>query len=691
MVRKKIEAMGMKLLKNTIKPAIFASVVTLIVVMAYATFIEQKSGHAQAEDDVYHSFWFRGLWLALSVLLGTSLYSLKMHRRVAVCLLHCSILLIVAGGAVSFFHSKSGTIHLREGIAKQKFWDEKSRQWTSLPFSITLQKFNIEYYLGTQAPKNFISRVNVSSPERQASHTIGMNKILRHDNYRFYQSSFDADGKGTILKVTYDPWGIFITYCGFALFALSFLLTLTSKKESFRRLLSHSLPSKQTAVILLSLSSLFPLNSEAHSVPTVTQERAEQIARMPIVYNNRIAPFNTMARDFIVKLYGKPNYKGLSAEQIILGWLSHPEVWKNEKILKISNKKLRQDLGIKGKYASLAELFNQEGEYKLNLLRTKATQDKNGKAFQELDEKVGLVLLLTKGELFKPVPQNAPAPGRLMIEAEILYNKIPFTTIVFACSLAFGLLMFVVMLLKTIKTVETGNDRFHKFCKYTVFSITTFHLLGYALRWIVGGRIPLSNSYETMLFMASAVLLFTAFTYQRFTMTMPLGLLLTGIILFVVQISPTSAQISPLMPVLQSSMLSIHVCFIMFAYTLLAFITMNGIFTLILSYVRHNHHSIGQLTAFSRLMLFPATYMLSIGIFLGAIWGNISWGSYWAWDPKETWALITLMIYAIPLHKSIKKLSQPTYFHVYTVAAFLAVLMTYFGVNHFLGGMHSYA
>ena len=106
MVRKKIEAMGMKLLKNTIKPAIFASVITLIVVMAYATFIEQKSGHAQAEDDVYHSFWFRGLWLALSVLLGTSLYSLKMHRRVAVCLLHCSILLIVAGGAVSFFHSK---------------------------------------------------------------------------------------------------------------------------------------------------------------------------------------------------------------------------------------------------------------------------------------------------------------------------------------------------------------------------------------------------------------------------------------------------------------------------------------------------------------------------------------------------------------------------------------------------------
>ena len=93
-----------------------------------------------------------------------------------------------------------------------------------------------------------------------------------------------------------------------------------------------------------------------------------------------------------------------------------------------------------------------------------------------------------------------------------------------------------------------------------------------------------------------------------------------------------------------------------------------------------------------RLLLYPAVFFLGAGIFLGAVWANVSWGSYWSWDPKEVWALVTFMVYALGFHtRSLPWLARPRHFHLFSVLAFLTVLMTYFGVNFFLGGMHSYA
>ena len=96
--------------------------------------------------------------------------------------------------------------------------------------------------------------------------------------------------------------------------------------------------------------------------------------------------------------------------------------------------------------------------------------------------------------------------------------------------------------------------------------------------------------------------------------------------------------------------------------------------------------------ALSQFLLYPAVFLLATGIFLGAVWANVSWGSYWSWDPKESWALITLMVYAVPLHKaSIPAFSKTRSYHLYIICAFFAVIITYFGVNYLLGGMHSYA
>lgn len=166
----------------------------------------------------------------------------------------------------------------------------------------------------------------------------------------------------------------------------------------------------------------------------------------------------------------------------------------------------------------------------------------------------------------------------------------------------------------------------------------------------------------------------------------PFGFLLSGFVLLVSYLGQMNPQITPLVPVLVSPWLSTHVSFIMIAYAFLAFICLNGWLGLCLP------REAGKLMVFSRILLYPSMFFLGVGIFIGAVWANVSWGRYWAWDPKEVWALITFMVYGVPFHcDSLSWLSRPKYFHLYMVLAFLTVLMTYFGVSFFLGGMHSYA
>ena len=140
------------------------------------------------------------------------------------------------------------------------------------------------------------------------------------------------------------------------------------------------------------------------------------------------------------------------------------------------------------------------------------------------------------------------------------------------------------------------------------------------------------------------------------------------------------------MPVLNSPLLTIHVSIIMMSYALLSLTFICGVTALMW------HQQASSLQQLSQLFIYPALATLGIGIFTGAIWANISWGTYWSWDPKETWALITLMIYAISVHtESFPALRRPIIYHLFMTLAFITILITYFGVNYFLGGMHSYA
>ena len=153
-------------------------------------------------------------------------------------------------------------------------------------------------------------------------------------------------------------------------------------------------------------------------------------------------------------------------------------------------------------------------------------------------------------------------------------------------------------------------------------------------------------------------------------------------------IGEMNPAITPLMPVLNSPWLCLHVAIVMMSYALLAVLTLNSLLALLLC---RRTHAVTLLHTLGQVILYPAVCLLAIGIFIGAVWAGMSWGRYWAWDPKETWALITLLVYSLPLHSaSLRRFGTPKFFHVYIVVAFTSVLVTYWGVNNLLGGMHSY-
>ncbi|MCH5308788.1 MAG: cytochrome c biogenesis protein CcsA [Prevotella sp.] len=660
--------------------------IALLVVMGCATFIGQAHGSVYASERIYATPWFFGLWTILALLSVFVMWKARLYRRLAVCTLHVSLLIILLGAAVTWFTAEEGVMHIRQGVTENQYLS--GNRVKSLPFSLRLDSFQIEYYPGTEAPSDFVSHVTLDAHKPSASlHRISMNNILQAQGYRIFQSSFDNDLQGTILTVRHDPYGTPLTYCGYALLGLSMLWVLLSRKEEFRRLLQSPALRRGLAITALLMMGAQLTTADARSIPTITKEKADKAATMQIVYNDRVAPFSTLAHDFTQKIYGKSSYKGLTAEQVVYGWLSRPDVWKDEPIIRIKDADLCRRLGIEGHYASLAQLFDGDA-YRLS----SPEYQPSDKAVRELDEKVGLIIMLTSDRLFHPLPDSVKPLPEAKVRAEIIYNEVPFSKILFMASLTLGFLSFFLMLYEAVSRRRIPYAR-HLF-GVLLWAVFLFHLLGYCLRWYISGRIPLGNGYETMQFLALCILAVTLLLtskFLKFDFIMPFGFLLSGFALLVSYLGQMNPQITHLMPVLSSPLLSAHVSIIMMSYALLAFMMLNGIYALLLSVFRRQT-DIEALTILSRLMLYPAVFFLAAGIFLGAVWANVSWGRYWSWDPKEVWALITMLVYAVPLHQqSIPAFRRPKLFHTYLIIAFLTVLMTYFGVNYFLGGMHSYA
>ena len=677
------------------KKYLIAVYVCLVALLAATTFAEQIHGTDFVEKHIYHTIWFCCLWGVLAAMTVVVLVRQRLWWRLPTLLLHGSFLVILAGAMITFLGSRKGYVHLTVGNGANSYVEQGSRQVRELPFTLRLDSFRIDYYPGTDAPADYISYIHGEQP-------VSMNRILSREGFRFYQSSFDEDMKGSWLTVNYDPWGIGLTYAGYILLGISMLWMLVSRGGEFRRLLRHPLLKKGGMFVLLLLCAGSAVHAERRSLPALARKQADSLACKQVIYNDRVVPFNTLARDFVLKLTGKPAYGGMTPEQVISGWLLRPEVWQHEPMIYIKSAELRRLLHLDTSYARLTDLFDGEN-YRLQKY-WKGGQNRSGKmsslekAVAEADEKVGLILMLRNGTLIRPLPADGSVKpvSDTRIYAELLYNRIPFSKWLFMFNLTVGLLAFFHLLYRGLHR-PAAPDSFGRFGMFpsrlgdtffrvSLYAAFLFQLFGYALRWYIGGRIPLSNGYETMQFMALCALFLACLCRRRFPFTVPFGFLLSGFALLVSYLGQMNPQITPLMPVLVSPWLSTHVSLIMMSYALFAFMMLNGILALCL------RRSARMLMLLSRLLLYPATFFLGAGIFLGAVWANVSWGRYWAWDPKEVWALITFMVYGVAFHaRSLRIFRKPLFFHIYMIAAFLTVLMTYFGVNYILGGMHSYA
>lgn len=669
--------------------------VFLLVLLAVTTLCESKWGSEWASDKVYHTPWFCVLWAVLALLMLGGMVKFKLWHRFSVLMLHLSFVVILIGALTTYLTSNKGLVHLQQGQMVRTFQSDDLKQTYPLPFALRLDTFRVVCYPGTEAAADYVSHVtltdNAGDSTREAQ--ISMNQILKHAGYRFYQSSYDDDGRGSWLSVNYDPYGTGITYLGYLLLAVSMLMVVFDRREAFRRLLRHPLLSKGALVLTLLMATLPSM--AARELPAFNRAKADSLAAKQIIYNDRVAPFNTMARDFVRKLYGSDTYHGLSAEQVVSGWLFRPDAWQHEPMILVKSQQLRNLLHIDGKYARLTDFFS-DGQYVLNRYwkggdeeaASHLTQnDPLQKAIVEVDEKVGLIMMLQKGTLFSPLPKGSGVQhlSNARVQAELLYNRVPFAKVLFMLSLTLGLVAFGRLVVRLLRHKQPNvMDRVA--LPIALYLVTFFLALAFALRWYVAGHVPLSNGMETMQFMAFSTLCIACVLHRRFAVMLPFGTLLAGFALLVSFLGQNNPQVTNLMPVLSSPWLSLHVSVVMMGYSLLAFLFLNGVLGLLLP------QQAERLQLLGRLLLYPAVFFLGIGIFLGAVWANQSWGSYWSWDAKETWALITFMFYAIAFHvQSLPWLRKPRLFHLFCVIAFVTVLMTYFGVNYFLGGMHSYA
>ena len=684
------------------------SLYTLIVVcIGFATVIEKYRGTTFVSEHIYGAWWFSALWAVLTIVALVYIIQQRLYKRLAVMLLHLSFVVILAGALTTHLFARRGIIRLRTNVPEMIFIDKNNRV-EHLPFSLTLKEFRIINYPGTDAPLDYQSIVKSGNDEV----VVSMNHIGNIDGYRLFQQSYDTDGEGVTLGISHDPYGIAITYVGYLLLLIGIIATLLSRKTQMRSLYRKAIAvtvlffGMNTGAVANSCvpsvasgiaeSSLFTLHS---SLPVVDADIAQRMGTIHVLYNNRICPLNTVATDFTMKLTGSASWKGYSADEVFFSWMIYYMPWEEE-LLKNNPKqkgaeerKAIVEMFYNGQFTKIfpyrlddavswyspgGQVLPREIPVKeqffikqsMDFLTEAIVTGQRDRAFE----------IIAKIKLFQQDMIGDVLPSKSKTQAELFFNKMYSQKWPVFLSLTLSLLLCIAMLFWRKRVIRYSLFTF-------AFLLFAYITLSLGLRWWLGGHIPVSNGPETMLFMAWVMLLLTILIQKKFPIILAFGPLISSFCLLVAMLGGSSSQLTPLMPVLQSPLLSIHVMTVMCAYALFALQMLLGIYAF-----GAPNSNLERITALSQLLLYPAVFLLTIGIFLGAVWANVSWGNYWSWDPKESWALITLMVYAVPLHKSsISRFRSTRFYHIYMICAFLAVIITYFGVNYLLGGMHSYA
>lgn len=651
----------------------------------------------------YDKWWFVTLLFVFAASVLYNIIKTKMWKNLPVFGIHTSILIILLGGFLTFTTSQNGNMHLAENESVNTFKIEENQ--ITLPFYVTLKNFDVVYYPGTMSHADYVSYVSISDKGNILKEgKISMNNILKHNGFRFFNEDFDEDMNGVTLTVQHDPWGILVTYIGYILMSIS-LLVIFVKNITKKRV-----PKSVRSLIILLVMMAIGGAANAMELKTLPKDAAAEIGDLYIYYGGRISPMQTFAKDFAYKLYGKPTFEGYTSEQILAGWMFYPNYWKGTERQKSKRNEIKHlvESFQSGSLMKIFPIHHADGTVKWvsqnDNLPDNLTEDewlfirKSMGYLNELVVKQDYATLsetLTKIKTYQQKNGAGSLPSDFRFKTEKIYNVWAKYNYVAYFSLCFGLLFFVIFCTYTAigKQIPKHIATISLSINWIIFAFLTFLII---LRWIVAGHIPLAKSAETQHFMAWVSLLIAGIVAMRRKNSVNViatGLIVSGLMMLVAVMSSANPKITPLVPVLSSPLLGLHVAIIMIAYALLGFMFINGLAALIVRIFNKNALAeIERMAEISRNMLYPAVMCLAFGIIIGAMWANISWGTYWGWDPKETWSLITLMVYATALHKNMApRLQKPMNFHIFCILAFLSVLMTYFGVNYILGGMHSYA
>ncbi|MFD2550719.1 cytochrome c biogenesis protein CcsA [Bizionia sediminis] len=660
-----------------------------------------------------------------------------------------------------------------------------------IPFAVKLNDFQLERYPGSESPSSYASEVMVVDGETTFPFRIFMNNVLDYGGYRFYQASYDTDEKGTVLAINHDLLGTTVTYIGYFLLMVGMFFTLFGKNTRFTVISKKLKKVKQlTPLLILFLLSTAQLNAQnpisTDSVPStadlvISQEIEKQhsnlFGRILVQdMDGRIKPINTLASEFLRKIYGKTKFTYhtanktvyLDANQVFLGMQVSPGIWQNIPVIKIDAKKGGshfKPLKITSDgYIAFQHLINPDGDYVLSKLAEEANakkpaeQNEFDKEVIKVDERFNILFNIFSGNYltiypnsldennkwfsythhFKDFPpedgvfvQNITRgyfndvaernwsaateklsyintyqrtlgadiiPNQERIEAEIWYNQMNLNFWLFQTFFTIGLIMLVLALSKIFVEKRLINVFWNISIIITLISFLIFtgNIL---LRWYIAKHPPWSNGYEMMVFVAWVLVLCGLLTFRKSDFSLPLATLFSGSLLFVSYLDWLNPEITNLMPVLKSSFwLKVHVATIVSSYAPLALSAVLGLMAMLLMILKTKQTArvidlrIKELTYINEISMTIGLFVLTLGTFLGGVWANESWGRYWAWDPKETWALISIIIYAIVLHlRLVPALNSRYVLNMTSVFAFGSIIMTSFGVNYYLTGLHSYA
>lgn len=681
-----------------------------------------------------------------------------------------------------------------------------------LPFKIKLNDFIAQKYPGTEKSySSFESQVTVQDSLKPFDYNIYMNHVLDHNGYRFFQSGFDPDEKGTILSVNHDFWGTAITYSGYFMLFFAMMAIMFTKHSRFadlKRKLEVVKNKKATLLVLLMLA--FSFNSfaqehdhsehdghahteaeapqeghAAHSKKAVNQKEldsllnkfkvsekhAAQFGRLIIQdAGGRMKPINTFSSELLRKVSHSDTYKDMNSDQAFLSMTQYASVWIEIPLIYIKrgNDSIRKIIGIDkdAEFAPFVAFFDEKGNYKLSPYLEEAFKNANPNQFEkdfiETDKKVNLMESALSGRILKifPIPNDENSkwisylelnesgmkgmdstytksilplyfgtlsnattsndyksadellesingfqkkfgskvlPSEEKISLEILYNKydvfkkLPYWYLTAAILMLF---LTIITIFKERKALTISVNVMH----VIIGLLFGLHTAGLIARWYISGHAPWSNAYESIIYVAWATMFFGLAFDRKSKLTVASSAFVTAMILAAAYMNWIDPEIANLQPVLNSYWLMIHVAVIVASYGPFALGMILGAVSLLLILFTNEKNkakmdlNIQEITYINEMALTIGLIMLTIGNFLGGQWANESWGRYWGWDPKETWALISIMVYAFVIHaRFVPSLRGKWVFNLMSMFAFVSILFTYYGVNFHLVGLHSYA